>query len=136
MRFLSLYSNAGSGASPSPDCIVAEFALKIFSCCLRRRYRMNDPIAIATDRVPSGMPRPIPILLAVDTPVLAPEFDGAIVVDFGLSEVAMAASVGVEATVSNDETEDDGWLANEVTLAVCFTAKGNMKRPKRCIDGR
>lgn len=57
------------------------------------------------------MPRPIPILLAVDRPWLAPEFDGPVVVDFGLSEVVTVASVGVEAAVLNDEGEDDGWLA-------------------------
>jgi hypothetical protein len=57
------------------------------------------------------MPRPRPILLAVEMPWLAPEFDELVGVNFGVSELAMVASVGVEATALDDEGNDDEPLA-------------------------
>lgn len=70
---------------------------------------MNAPTAIATNKTPSGTPRPIPILLVFDRPWLASDVDVVVKVDI-VSELAEAARDVEIANVLVAVVDDDALM--------------------------
>lgn len=70
---------------------------------------MNTPTATATNKTPSGTPRPIPILLVFDRPWLASEVDVAVRVDIVLELAEVARDVEI-AVVPVAVVDDDALM--------------------------